>query len=316
MLVTHSIDLEKKEYLKYFNAIKISLKENPLPGEDDPEHYRLLKNRLSAIFPSDYIVILSSSLEFNIQTLKKSSWIFMIYSAKVIAYKPKAVTFPQLLKCPPITKEDLKNYVTENNDPFLTSLKLIKNSLFDQTREAEIIELIKVSLNKNAESKDPVSQMMVYVKQFSLIHLETLFIHIVIGNSKDFQISFPSDGEKLEEEQSFLEIDFKVKSDKNRKKLFVFEKKGEIGTFSQRVTDKWKECLLVLAFVLVLLLITKCNNEVDTYLGLNINGICKNKSFLVYFLVSIFVGFIFLRHFKKSKEKIEELKKKKKEKAN
>ena len=311
MIKTFSIDLEKPEYTKYFNAIKQSLANKPLPSSESADFYFNLKNRLALIFPVDYILIMSDSIEYNIQTVKNSSWIFSIYSARIIAYRPKPVSFPQLLKCPPLTKEDTKEFLVDNKDPLVTSMKLIKNTLLNPLKEQHLMDLVKLILNKIGGDKEPIGQMLVYVKQFCLVNVESLFVHMVVGNRDTFEISYSGQIGELEISEKIFELDFKLKGIPTKKKLVIFEKQGQVGTFSQRFSDKWKQVLLVMIFIGALLLLTKCNNGSTEYLGRDIQGICKNKNMLIYLMASIFVGFIFIRHWSKSKERIKEMKAKK-----
>ena len=311
MIKTFSIDLEKPEYTKYFNAIRQSIAQKALPANDSTDFYSNLKNRLAVIFPTDYILMVSDSLEYNIQTVKGSSWIFSVNSARIIAYRPKPVSFPQLLKCPPLTKEDAKEFVEENKDPLVTSMKLIKNTLIDSSKEQHLMDLVRLVLNKTGKDNEPVGQMLVYVKQFCLVHVESLFVHIVVGNKDTLEISYSGEIGELEKTEKVFELDFKLKGVPAKKKLVIFEKQGQVGSFSQRFSDKWKQVLLVLVFISALLLLTKCNNGSTEYLGLDIRGVCRNKNVLVYLMASIFVGFIFIRHWSKSKERIKEMKAKK-----
>ncbi len=317
MLKTYSVDLEKIDYTRYFNAIKASLKTHPLPSSDDPTYFSKLKDRLAGIFDPEYIIIVSESLEYNIQTLKATAWIFSIHSAKVIAYKPKPISFPQLLKCPPVTPEDTSRYLTNNSDPQITSSKLLQNTLFPEAQAQELMDLVRTVLNKLGDQSDPVTQMMVYAKQFCLFHLESIFIHIVVGNSDSLQVALPSDtlhAEGVEEaKEAIFDFEFKLKGQKTKKRLLIFEKKGRVDSFRKRFSSKWKEVILILGFIMTLLVLTKCSTDSPDYMGMDLQAVCRNKNLLIYVLVFMAAGFILVRHFRKTKERIANLKAKKME---
>ena len=316
MIQTVILDLNKEEYSKYLNAINMSIRITPLPDSSDPLYYENIKTRLMNILPPDYIILVSDSLEYNIQTSKNTAWIFRLNSTHVIVYRPKSIAFPQLVKCPPLTEEDTRKYLTENQSPFLTSSKLIKNTLFNEKQQTDLINLVRTVLNKNAEDKNPISQMMVYVKQFSLFAHENLFIHSVVVNSNSHAISYENIldelEEKTEDQTKVFQFEFKINSCKEKKRLIIFEKKAKLDTFSERFTNKWKEVLLVLFFILGLLVFNRCNNGEEHILGMGLERVCRNRNVFIYAAAFFFVGYMFTRHLKKSKERIEELKKKKK----
>lgn len=312
MIKTHTVDLEKSEFLRYFNAIKTSLANKPLPPTDSSDYHAKLRDRLASIFDPEFIIIVSDALEYNIQTLKGTSWIFSIYSARVIVYKPKPIAFPQLLKADPITKEDFEKFVTGNTDPYVTSSKLIRNTLFPAEKAEDLVKLVKTTLNKLHEQADPISQMMVYAKQFCLYNLESIFVHIVVGNSETLEVSLPSkSGEEDDSNEAVFDFEFKCRGMKSKKRLFVFEKRGKSDSFGERFTNKWKEVLLVLAFIMVLLVVTRCTGGEGSIAGIELAPICRNRNLFVFVLAAMMVGFIAVRQMRRTQEKLAVLRAKK-----
>ena len=97
--------------------------------------------------------------------------------------------------------------------------------------------------------------------------------------------------------------------------LLVFEKQGASDRFLARAAAKWKEALLVVAMMLVLVLLSTCMSGRTAYLGLDIAGLCRNQSTFVLAIACAAVVYVFVRNMRKSKQKWDAVRKSKR-KAN
>jgi hypothetical protein len=309
MIKTLALDLDKKTYTDLMARISRSIKSPPLDPSSH-KYFQELQDRISQVIPADYVVVVSDELRYNIQTKKNSVWIFSVEKAKVLIYKPKPFAFPQMSKYDPITKEDEKTYIDDNKDPYVAEISIASNSLLPEDSANDIVRHIQTYLNKHKDNPDPLSDLIKNIKFFFLTKVESIFIHIILANKKTLSYSLPElDNTDLQDQ--ILQINFRFNGKAGTHSLLVFEKQGPNDNFMSRVTSKWKEVLLIISMMFVLVILSACTNNRSHYLGMDITGVCQNKSMFIAAIATALVTLVVVKNFKKSKEKLKNLKKKK-----
>jgi len=308
MIKTLALDLDKKSYQDLIARISRSIKSPPLDSSSH-KYFQELQDRISQAIPADYVVAVSDELRYNIQTKKNSVWIFSIDKAKVLIYKPKPFAFPQVSKFDAITAEDEKKFIDENADPYVADISVASNSLLSEESATEIVRHVQAYLNKHRHNQDPLSDLIKNVKFFFLTKVESIFIHIILANKKTLSYSLPEvDSTDLQDQ--ILQINFRLNGKAGTHTLLVFEKQGPNDNFMTRIVTKWKEALLIVAMMFCLVIFSACASNRSYYLGMDITGICQNKSMFVTAIATALVTVVFLKNIKKSKEKLNNLKKK------
>lgn len=309
MIKTLALDLDKKTYTDLLARISRSIKSPPLDSNSH-KYFQELQDRISQAIPDDYVIVVSDELRYNIQTKKNSVWIFSIDKAKVLIYKPKPFAFPQVSKYDAITQEDEKKFIDENPNPFVSEISVASNSLLSEESANDIVRHIQTYLNKHHDKPDPLSDLIKNVKFFFLTKVESIFIHIILANKKTLSYSLPEiDSNDLQ--GKILQINFRLNGKAGTHSLLVFEKQGPNDNFMSRVVAKWKEALLIIGMMFLLVIFSACASNRTEYLGMDITGICQNKSMFVTAIATALVTAVFVKNIKKSKEKMNNLKKKK-----
>lgn len=294
LIHTVKIDLHISLVQKHYTTLEQKLA--ALDSSHKNFHQKVLET-ICEVFPPNFIVIVGSNLNFNIQFLKNSLWIFSFDKAQVLLYRPRDFAFPQAQKMQRFSIEDKKKYLEENRDPELTDFKVNSNSLFSEEELKKLEEFIR--LFYNAKRGDE-TELVKTLKAFLLFNHESLYLHIVIG-AKDVISRVSSD---ITESRQF-KANFKLRNTQKTMCLFIFEKQGEKEKMIERVFGRWKELLIFIVMCLLLVVLSGCSKSRTSFFGFDKELVCSQKDNLIWLLGGATLALVVAKHWKgKQKKKV------------
>lgn len=277
---------------KYHQILTRSNQIDPklLPKQRSAEIFKILRE----VFGPHYIILVSGNLFYNIQTKLKTTAIMLLGDTKVIVYQARPFAYPSLNKFEYYTEEDKKKYLEDAADNNVEEFRVVRNNFLEQADLDFITEYIKIYLNKNKDVKDYQAELMKSLKIMLLSKTGSLFLHMVLAETKTFHYQVPAELD-LDAETKELKVEMKLGTDKKNYTLVVFEKQGRADDFMHRMLSKWRElCIFVFMFIIVGLL-SVCRDDKGSFLGYNVEPVCRNKTSLMFTLGAAVVGFIIMK---------------------
>lgn len=302
MLKVTRVDMDAKFFAPKYHLILTKSKEiDPklTPKQYTAEVYKIVRDA----FGSTFIILLSHNLYYNIQTKLKTTAIMILGSIKIIVYQARPFAYPQLNKFEHYTDDDKRKYLDEAPVHNVEEFRVVKNNLIEEQDLKDITEYMKIYLNKNKDVKDYQAEFLKSLKIYFLSKTGSLFLHLVLAESKTFSYQIPEEIDFTKENKE-LKIEMKLGTDKKNYTFIAFEKQGQQDDYLHRIIKKWKEFFIFLFMFFIVILLSVCRENNGKYLGYNVDGVCRNKTTFLFLLGAGVVGFVMSKSLNKKGEKM------------
>lgn len=301
MLKVTKVDMDPKFFAPKYHSVLTRAKE--INAKLTPKQYaKELFKIITDVFGRNFIIVVSSNIYFNMQTKLKSTAIMIFGNLKIIIYQARPFAYPALNKFEHYNENDRTMYLENQENSNVEEFRVIKNNLLDDADLKAITEYMKIYLNKNKDMKDYQAELLKSLKIYFLSKTGSLFLHLIMGESKTFNYNIPEEID-LANETKELKIEMKLNSDKKNYTLIAFEKQGLQDNFMHRCLKKWKEFSIFLLMFFIVILLSACREADSKYLGYDVDAVCKNKTTFLFLLGAGVVGFVMLKSLSKKGNK-------------
>ena len=301
MINITKLDMDPKPFSKIYMAINLGLKQ--IKSKPNTEEFaKDVFDLFNRIYPKDFIIFVSKEVIYNVQTKQKCTLMGKVQNLSVLVFKARPFAFPTLHRFEQYLKPDELKYITENENPNLKRMEVVRNNYVKEEDMEEIKSYIHIYVNKHQDERDLLMGLLRNLKIILLGKSGSLFTHLVITDKKKSHYRLPEEA-NLTEDTKQLVIDFDLKSTNKSHTLVIFEKQGESDGFLHRCLKKWKEFFIFLFMFLIVAVLSVCRAAESTYLGYDVEFICNNRSNFLFTLGIGVVGFVILKNYRPKRAK-------------